>query len=94
MYGQMDKAPYARRQQTCAHLSVCSSGLSFVTQKAAEMKGRKGRIVSLRNIHVRTPEVLLVLSLYIYIYMPPFIIQSIHYKTICTTYVFETKILH
>jgi len=69
MYGQMDKAPYARRQQTCAHLSVCSSGLSFVTQKAAEMKGRKGRIVSLRNIHVRTPEVLLVLSLYIYIYI-------------------------
>ena len=50
VYGWMDKAPYTRRQQTCAHLSVCGSGLSFATQETAEMNGRKKRIVPFRNI--------------------------------------------
>jgi len=27
-------------------------------------------------------------------FLPPFIIQSVHYKTVSTTYVVESKILH
>jgi hypothetical protein len=62
MDGLMDKAPHAR-QQTCTNFSVYSSGLSFVTQEAADMNGRKGRTIPFRNLHARTPEVLNVLSL-------------------------------
>ena len=51
-----------------------------MTQKAAEMNGRKGRIVPLRNIHIKTPEVLLVLSLYIYIYIYIYIFLLLLYN--------------
>jgi hypothetical protein len=53
-----------------------------VNQEAAEMKGRKVRIVPFRNIHVRTPEALRVLSLCIHIYLFIYLYVAYFYYTI------------
>jgi hypothetical protein len=68
---------------------ICNAAL--IISEPRNKKIRNSTNNSYKNNYIQKYVVLFTLQ---YIFLPPFIIQSVHYKTTSTTYVVEPKILH